>query len=130
MLGQIAEDAHDCNTTDGRPAIRSAAEARVARMLCADLECSTPDERIQLAERATARQRALLNRALDSVLGALPSPQTLVLAGEGEFLAKQVTGQRLELAGAKRVSLGCDLGSAHSKAACAHAIAVLAAEGI
>jgi uncharacterized hydantoinase/oxoprolinase family protein len=129
-LHQIAEDPTDCTTADGRPATRSAAEARLARMLCADLETSTPAERAVLAERAVGRQRALINRALDSVLRALPSPpHTLILAGEGEFLAEQIIGQRPELRGARMLSLTRVLGSATSAAACAHAVAVLAAEG-
>jgi (4-(4-[2-(gamma-L-glutamylamino)ethyl]phenoxymethyl)furan-2-yl)methanamine synthase len=130
VLGQIAENPHDCNTADGRPATRPAAEVRLARMLCGDLETSTQGERVQLAESAAARQRALINCALDSVLRGLPSPpHTLILAGEGEFLAEQVTRQRPEFPGALRVSLSRELGDAISLTACAHAVAVLAAEG-
>jgi (4-(4-[2-(gamma-L-glutamylamino)ethyl]phenoxymethyl)furan-2-yl)methanamine synthase len=130
VLGQIAENPDDCNTADGRPATKTAAEARLARMLCADLETSTQGQRVQLAECGAARQRALINRALDVALRGLPSPpHTLILAGEGEFLAEQVTRQRLDFAGAPRVSLSRELGDTISRSACAHAVAVLAAEG-
>jgi probable H4MPT-linked C1 transfer pathway protein len=130
VLGHVSEDANDCNTADGRPATRPAADARLARMLCADLETSTPDERRRLAERAIGRQLALIRDALDPVLRALPSPpQTLILAGEGEFLAAQIAERGSDLAGAARVSLSHELGSDLSAAACAHAVAVLAAEG-
>src|SRR5262249_6004559 len=41
ILGPVAEAPDDRNTADGRPATRAAAPARLARMLCADLETST-----------------------------------------------------------------------------------------
>ena len=131
VLGHLPEDANDCNTADGRPATRPAAETRLARMLCADLETSTPDERRRLAERAVGRQRALIRDALDAVLRTLASPpRTLILAGEGEFLAEQVIGPLPELHGAERISLSRELGREISAAACAHAVAVLAGEGV
>jgi (4-(4-[2-(gamma-L-glutamylamino)ethyl]phenoxymethyl)furan-2-yl)methanamine synthase len=131
ILGCLPENPDDCNTADGRPATLAAAEARLARMFCADLETSAAEERTELALAAAARQRALLARQLTSVLGRLPSPpRTVILAGEGEFLAGQVVASHQELAGAKIVSLKCELGPAVSQAACAHAVAVLAAEGV
>src|SRR5258708_819144 len=51
ILDFIAEDPADCNTADGRPATKTAAHARLARMMCADLETSTPEERRGLALR-------------------------------------------------------------------------------
>jgi probable H4MPT-linked C1 transfer pathway protein len=130
VLGQIAEDPEERNTADGRPATRAAAEARLARMLCADLESSTQTERRQLAQRAAARQLALISRALGGVLARLPSPpHTVTLGGEGEFLAEAVVAQQRDLAGSMRISLKRQLGASISRAACAHAVAVLAVEG-
>ena len=130
LLGGIGEDAADCNTADGRPATRAAAERRLARMLCADLESSTADERRGVAVRAAQRQQEMLRRALIQVLSRLPAPpQTIVLAGEGEFLAAEVCGSFDPLGRAAVVSLSQKLGPAISQAACAHAVAVLAAEG-
>ncbi len=129
LLGFIAEDPDDRHTADGRPATIAAAEARLARMLCADLETSTAAERKELARAAVARQGELLNRALDSVSSRLPSsPQTLILAGEGEFLAREVIDP--QYAKATHVSLRRELGPAVSQAACAHAVAVLAAKEV
>jgi probable H4MPT-linked C1 transfer pathway protein len=129
VLGRIADDSDDCNTADGRPATRAGAEARIARMLCADLETSTEDERQQLARRAADRQRELLERGLRQVLSRLPGPlQTVVLAGEGEFLALDSLGALRDLSAEAVVSLNHELGSARSQAACAHAVMVLATE--
>jgi probable H4MPT-linked C1 transfer pathway protein len=46
VLGEVPEDAADRGTADGRAATRRAARARLARMLCADVEtCSHADPR-------------------------------------------------------------------------------------
>ncbi len=131
QLGLIAEDPHDCNTADGRPATRAAAEARLARMLCADLETCTADDRQNLMLQAVNQQQELLKQGLDSVLARLPEPpQTVILAGEGEFLAAKVCATLPTLAQVRSVSLNVLMAPAISKAACAHALAVLAMEDI
>ena len=56
LLDWIAEDAADRNTADGRPATKAAAHARLARMLCADLDSSTEQERMGLAHRVFLKQ--------------------------------------------------------------------------
>jgi probable H4MPT-linked C1 transfer pathway protein len=130
-LGFIAEDPRDCNTADGRPATRTAADARLARMLCADLETSSPLERQNLVLQAAARQQMLLTQGLQSVLSHLPEPpRTVVLAGEGEFLGAKLCAQMPMLAQAHAVSLNALLGPSISRAACAHALVVLAMEDI
>jgi probable H4MPT-linked C1 transfer pathway protein len=131
LLGAVAENPADTNTADGKPATRAAAEARLARMLCADLETSTADERRRLAGRAADRQRELLRRAAAQVLSRLPAPpQTIVLAGEGEFLAVELLNMLRDLAPPLVISLNRELGPAISEAACAHAVMVLAVEGV
>jgi probable H4MPT-linked C1 transfer pathway protein len=127
ILGRIAEDSSDRGTADGRPATRWAAHARVARMLCADLETSSGEQRYDLAARAEAKQMRLVGRAVEDVVRRLPGPPAAyLLAGEGEFLAERVVRRR---GGACRVlSLAKQLGPAISRAACAYAVAVLAAQ--
>jgi hypothetical protein len=130
-LGLIAEDPHDRNTADGRPATRAAAEARLARMLCDDLETSTAQERRNLVIQAATRQQDLLLQSLHSVLARLPEPpRTVILAGEGEFLAAKICAGLPLLAELQLVSLNTLLGPAISKAACAYALVVLAMEDI
>ena len=70
----------------------------------------------------------LFHDALEDVLSRLPSPPTtVVISGRGEFLARRVIEQ-LGLT-AKVVSLSAELGPDLSRAATAHAVAVLAREG-
>ncbi len=91
VIGSIAEDSDDHNTADGRPATKAAAHARLARMMCADLETSTKEEREKLANRILLKQVNMLQFAVERVCGLLQEPpRTVVLAGEGEFPALPV----------------------------------------
>jgi probable H4MPT-linked C1 transfer pathway protein len=133
VLGHLAEEAADGNTADGRPATVEAAHARLARMLCADLESSTDAERRRLAERAWGAQVELVARNVKRVAkkgtgyfsagGKVPCP---LFCGEGEFLASAAL-RRLAPDGAPAQLSGI-LGPDLSRAACAYAVAVLAAE--
>jgi probable H4MPT-linked C1 transfer pathway protein len=128
VLGAIADDATDTETADGRPATRAAAHARLARMLCADMETSTEDQRRKLAERALLRQTQALTFAVEHVAGQLPGPpQTVVLAGSGEFLAELVLREQKRFPPCRVISLARTLGPEVSQAACAYAVAILAA---
>jgi probable H4MPT-linked C1 transfer pathway protein len=129
VLGWVDEDPHDRNTADGRPATRAAAHARLARMLCADLETSTEADRRWLAERVNSRQMHILTMALTEVASHLPGPpRTVVLAGEGEVLGSLAVSEQEKFPPCPVVSLGESLGPEISRAACAYALAVLAAE--
>ena len=130
LLGHIAECPFDCETADGRPATRAAAHARIARMLCADLETSTEEQRLGLAHRVFRTQTVRMREALEQVMSDLPSPPgTLVLSGSGEFLARTTVASLPQLAACHQVSLTSKLGAEISQAACAYALALLAAEG-
>jgi probable H4MPT-linked C1 transfer pathway protein len=129
VLYEAAEDAADTDTADGRPATRAAAHARLARMLCADLETSTAEERLALAEWARDSVVNRLEAAVETVAGRLPAvPQTFVLAGSGEFLARRVLRQWRGYAPSRLLSVAELLGPEVSQAACAHAVAVLASD--
>jgi probable H4MPT-linked C1 transfer pathway protein len=122
VLGLLAEDPSDTDTADGRPATIACAHARLARMLCADLETSSSDERLALAREVEHRQVHMIRRAIGAVTRRLSGPpETVVRAGCGEFLA------RAACAGldARCISLSSSLGVALSQAACAHAVAIL-----
>jgi probable H4MPT-linked C1 transfer pathway protein len=134
VLGKLPEDEQDRHTADGRPATRSAAQARLARMLCADLESSTEEERRNLALRVCNRQMMLIREGMERLACRLPGPiGTVILAGSGEFLARAAlempagSGSRLP-ASLPIVSLAEKLGPVTSAAACAYALAVLASE--
>jgi probable H4MPT-linked C1 transfer pathway protein len=129
MLGRLPEDPSDCDTADGRPATRACAEARVARMICADLETSTADERRKVAERVLLRQVLQVGGCIESVAKSLPRlPETIILAGAGEFLAQTALTEQKAVQPCPVFSFGRELGAEVSKAACAYALAVIASE--
>jgi probable H4MPT-linked C1 transfer pathway protein len=136
LLGTIGGTDHippdlleEFHTADGQPPTLEAAHRRLARMLGADLETSKPEERLELARQVATQQTRLVAAALDRVLRRLPGPpQTVVLAGEGEFLARAALNSHAGFRACPVVSLREMLGEAVSAAACAHAVAVLAAE--
>jgi probable H4MPT-linked C1 transfer pathway protein len=129
VLGLIPEDESELGTADGRPATRAAAHARLARMTCADLETSTPQQRETLANLAASSLVARLVTALKGVAKRLPSPPRKgFLAGSGEFLAERVLHEQNAFALPAVESLATRLGPAISQAACAYALAVLATE--
>jgi (4-(4-[2-(gamma-L-glutamylamino)ethyl]phenoxymethyl)furan-2-yl)methanamine synthase len=129
LMGVLPEDARDRNTADGRPATRKYAEARLARMLCADAETISSVEIAKLANAVFLRQVHLLQYALGQVTNRLPCPpETVILSGSGEFLARLVLEEHTTFRGCRVVSLADRLGPTVSSAACAYAVAALAAE--
>src|SRR5262249_53530741 len=87
LLGSFAEAPNDRGTADGRPATRAHAHARMARMLCADAETPTPAEPRKRAERVLFKQIYPLGPATRQAAQHPPGPpQTLIVAGSGEFL--------------------------------------------
>jgi probable H4MPT-linked C1 transfer pathway protein len=136
LLGKIAEGIEcwgsyipDYPTADGGPPTRKAADLRLARMLGADLETSKPEERLRLAQEVAERQAQLIVRALGRVLERLQTPPGIVIvAGEGEYLARAALASHGGLRASNIVSLREILGAEISTAACAYAVAVLAAE--
>jgi probable H4MPT-linked C1 transfer pathway protein len=122
VLGELPADATDRHPADGRPATVEAAHARLARMICEDPETCPRQDTMNLAREIFAKQLTLLRTAVRQVSANLPSPpQTLVMSGSGEFLARRLASQNT-------ISLADQLGPAISEAACAFAVATLAAE--
>jgi probable H4MPT-linked C1 transfer pathway protein len=130
LAGLMPEEPENSDTADGRPATRAAAHARVARMLCADLETSTEQEREDLLRQLWLRVVGLLGEAIFTVGQRLPRRlKTVVLSGEGEFVADTVLRtQLMKYFSGRLVQLTTEFGAERSKAACAYAVAVLAAE--
>lgn len=130
-LGHVREAPHDCDSADGRPRTLTFARDRLARMVCADPD-TTPDEVVsEIARRACAIQKDWIRAGLQRVLSRFDEPvQTVVVSGSGEFLALQIANE-LRLQGDNQlqiISLREKLGQLQSEAACAVAVAVLAAE--
>ena len=133
-LGVIPEEAHNLSTADGRPGTKSFAHARLSRMLGGDPELSTEAETDRLAHRVHMRQREMIAGAMQRVAGRLSAAVTaVVVAGSGEHLAESAVTEFLAKHGngaeAPRViSLTRVVSAPVSRAACAYALAVLAAE--
>jgi probable H4MPT-linked C1 transfer pathway protein len=127
VLGSVAEDPADHGTADGRPATITNAYRRLAHMLCSDADSCPEAVLLNLARRARAAQIVILRQSIKRLMRLGAVPATLITAGSGEFLADAVL-DGLPGIGGTRISLTKALGPDVSTAACAYAVAVLAAE--
>lgn len=128
-LGLIAEDSLDIMTANGKSATVEHAADRLARSLCCDLTEVMPEDLRRVAEYIAAEQLRRLTLAVDHVLSRLPSAcETVLVSGSGEFLAQRVALNSSQLNGVKVISLPKLFGPAVADAACAFAVAKLAAE--
>jgi probable H4MPT-linked C1 transfer pathway protein len=125
VLTQIPEQASEITTADGRPLTIPFAQARLARMICADTPDFSIDDARRAADRVREAQLRQVRRALRHVMAALSRPPvSVVISGSGEFLARQLA--ETALVGANIVSLASRLGPSVAVSAAAHALAVLA----
>lgn len=131
LLDRLAEDPSDCETADGRPAVKPRAHERLARCVCADVESFTFDEAVLAAAAVQEAQQRDVVTAFGRVLDRFGrSPEVVVLSGQGEFLARDSwTRRNHDRASAARLrSLTEELGTAASQVAPAFALAQLASE--
>jgi probable H4MPT-linked C1 transfer pathway protein len=129
LLDWIPEDECGHGTADGRPATRACAHGRMARMLGADKETATTEQTTRLSLRACLKQVEMLNSAMERVAQTLPSaPEWIILSGTGEFLARLALEKGQMFPAARVVALSQQLSPGISEAACAYAVAMLAAE--
>ena len=126
-LGDVPEDAADTVTADGRPATRECARDRLARCVCADRTIFDESDAREAAATIAKLQAAKIGVAAQGILRRMSAPPgATIVSGEGEFLARGVA-ERLRTK-ARVVSLADELGPHASRAAAAHALAVLARE--
>jgi probable H4MPT-linked C1 transfer pathway protein len=125
-LGRIEESDYTCETPDGRGRGRQEAAARLARMVCADLELLGPDDISALAGHVAQSQVRQIASGLRQVMRRLgpACPRLAILAGQGAFLARAAAEQ----AGLASRSMADDFGSAAARAAPAAAVAYLLAD--
>jgi probable H4MPT-linked C1 transfer pathway protein len=128
FLKLLPEDPDDCDTADGRPATRACAHARLARMRCADVETFSSDQARQLAERAMRMQWRMIHAALNRVRAGRGAVQRIIVSGSGEVLGRSVCILHPQLSALPITSLAELHGPAISTAACAYAVAMLAAQ--
>ena len=127
LLDQLPENSADHHTADGKPATKNAARKRIGRMIAADEEEFNHRDAVALAQSVARAQLRIVAAAIGKVRGRMSTPPTrAVLSGHGEFLAEAA----LEAAGLKVTehSLSNTMGPLVSRAATAHAVAVVARE--
>jgi probable H4MPT-linked C1 transfer pathway protein len=127
LLGDLPEEPASTHTADGRPATKTHAHERIARSICADSTMVSREDAVQMAQCIADAQHKRIAEALQAVFARQAQrPAGVVVSGIGEFLARRVLRQlKIE---SPVVSLSRELGSDVSRAATAHALAVLAAE--
>jgi probable H4MPT-linked C1 transfer pathway protein len=126
VLGKLPEVPGDTHTADGRPATVDDAILRLARMIAADRTMFDPQDARRLAEDAAAAQAQLVRRAIERIVAEHGRPDTVVLCGHGEFLAREALAESLP--DVPVVSLSEVLGPMVARCGPAHALALLARE--
>jgi probable H4MPT-linked C1 transfer pathway protein len=129
MLGDIPENSNDYGTANGKSATVAAAYDRLARSIGSDITEITWAEARQIAQHVADVQLARLCEAAESVAARLPGPcENVLISGSGAFLARRVVENTARLQAATIMSLPELFGPRVSDAACAFAVAKLAAE--
>ncbi len=123
---QLPEDAKHCETANGKPATREFALDRLARQLCGDVHEFCELELLNFADQCRAILLARIRAAVLQVCLA-PAETTVVLSGEGVFVAQQILSS-LAFSDNQVTDLTQILGPAHSTCACAYALARLGSE--
>ena len=125
-LGKIDESGYACETPDGRGRSRSEAGARLARVVCGDLEMLGAADITAIAEHISQAQVSQIASAIRQVRRHLDParPCTAVLAGQGAFLGRLAA----EELGLTIRELSDDLGAGAARSAPAVAVALLLSE--
>ncbi len=88
ILGNITEDEYTTETADNRGKSRKECLARLARVICADIETISEDELINIAKYIYAKQMSQITEALLQVLGTHkflnPKTTPVVVLGIGK----------------------------------------------
>ena len=127
LLDHAIEEPNNCLTADGQPATKRFAAARLARMLCADVEELSTSEILDFALQVAVAQHKLLLKGLETVLFTHKSiPRRFVVCGQGEWLAKELVKQTGS--SSQTIAVNTLLSKSASQVGPAHAVAVLATE--
>lgn len=120
-LGSLAPEDYTIPTPDGRPATRTYAGERLARVVCGDRELLTDADIDALAAELAAAQATRIATAIQRVRLRYPQIEEAVVTGLGDFVA----GRAAARAGLGHVRLADRLGEAAARAAPAAAVAIL-----
>lgn len=126
VLGHISERDYTCETADGREKDVYHSMARIARVVCADLEEISRDDVVRIARHVYLKQLEQIVEGLEQVSSRNPDLDTVVTVGLGEdFLARRAA----EALGFTKIhSLKRMVGEKVSENAPAVAAALMAAE--
>jgi len=101
VLGNISEDEYTTETADGRGKTRSEALARLARVVCADIEMLTEHEIVQIAKYVHGKQVEQVAEGLSQVYSRVRSLTTakipVVITGFGKDFIARTAAQRLSV---------------------------------
>jgi probable H4MPT-linked C1 transfer pathway protein len=125
-LGRMGEADYTCDTPDGRGRSRREAGARLARMVCADLETLGESDITAIADHVARVQVRQIARGIRQVMRRLrrqcPAwPGVAVLAGAGSFVARAAAQE----AGLAAHDLAFHVGAEAARSAPAAAVAYL-----
>jgi probable H4MPT-linked C1 transfer pathway protein len=128
-LGDIPENSADCLTANGRPATLAGAHDRIARAIGGDVSEISPAETHRIAEYLAEKQLRRLCDTAETIASRMPGPcDNVLVSGSGSFLARRVAAHTPRLQNAAITALPELFGPRVSDAACAFAVAKLAAE--
>jgi hypothetical protein len=124
-LGRITESEYTCDTPDGRGRSRDEAGARLARMVCGDLEMLSHDDITAIAEHVAHRQVRQIASGIRQVARRLGDacPRVAIVAGRGARLGREAA----ESVGLTVRDLEDEAGAAAARAVPAAAVAYLLA---
>lgn len=131
----ISDDLQDHNTVDSRPATRTAALNRLARLVCCDRDEISEIQLERIAEYVSEQQLTQITESINNRLryvsdmaGTLPDSVQLLISGSGDWLALRAL-EKLNL-NSQQPAVRLKTMFIHnvSEAACAFATARLAAE--
>jgi hypothetical protein len=86
LLGNIRPEDYCWPAPDGRGTTPAGAKARLARLICGDVEMLSEDEIVEIARYLYRRQIEQVAEALHQVLSRLRTRVPLICAGSGKFL--------------------------------------------
>ncbi len=130
LLGDCRENPQEMETANSRPLTIPESLNRVARSVCSDSDQLSENEILEIASQVRRAQLATLSAAMESVLKRMQMiPSTIILSGEGEFLAKKMLSEHFpNLLEQECLSMSEMIGPVHSQTACAYALAILGRE--
>ncbi|MDA0586605.1 MAG: H4MPT-linked C1 transfer pathway protein [Planctomycetota bacterium] len=131
LTGDIAENASDCETANGRAATVEFAHDRLARAICGDRAEVSLDEARGIASFLADVQQQRLAGGLNRVLAGNDRPvESVLVSGSGSFLARRLVESHPKLSGATVHQLTEIFSPEVGEAACAFALAKLGDEQI